>query len=132
MVQRGWIDLASSVFRVSMPGVNVRTATQSQLIVDERVIYPQILQVIFVPFVSGSPVSVVPIIDYGFVPRVWAYGRYSGEDNRSFPARASYSSGGSNQLQNHFFFAATRNQIVVEFPTPTFLRGAQLITMRPS
>lgn len=131
MVQRGWIDLASGVFRVSMSGVNVRTATQSQLIVDERVIYPQILQIIFVPFVSGSPVSIIPIPDYGFVPRVWAYGRYSGEDNRAFPGRATYSPGGNNQLQNHFFFAPTRTEIVVEFPTPTVLRGAQLILMRP-
>lgn len=131
MVQRGWIDLASGVFRVSMPGINVRTATQSQLIIDERVIYPQILQVIFVPFGTGNPVSIIPIPDYGFVPRVWACGRYSGEDNRSFPARATYSPGGSNQLQNHFFFAPTRTEIVVEFPTPTVLRGAQLILMRP-
>ncbi|WP_340584076.1 hypothetical protein [Brucella pseudintermedia] len=130
MVQRGWFNLGQGVFRISAPGVDVKAAAQNQLLLDERVIYPQIIQSIFVPFVSPNNVVTVPIIDYGFIPNCYAYGRYSGEDNRAFPARASYTSQ-ANQLQNHFYYYVSQNQIVVEFSVPTFLRGAQIITMRP-
>ncbi|EXL08578.1 hypothetical protein BG46_01500 [Brucella anthropi] len=130
MVQRGWLNLGQGVFRVSAPGVDVKTAAPNQLLLDERVIYPQIIQSIFVPFVSPNNVVTVPITDYGFIPNCYAYGRYAGEDNRSFPARAAYTSQ-SNQLQNHFYYIVSSNQITVEFAVPTFLRGAQLITLRP-
>lgn len=122
--------MGQGVFRISAPGVDVKTAAPNQLLLDERVLYPQIIQSIYVPFVSPNNVVTVPIIDYGFVPNCYAYARYAGEDNRSLPARASYTSQ-ANQLQNHFYFYVYQNQIIVDFALPTFLSGAQLITTRP-
>lgn len=127
MVQRGLLNLRQGIFRISAPGVDVKTAALNQLLLDERVLYPQILQSFYVPNTGGTPVT-VPIINYGFVPEVYAYGRYAGEDNRAYPAAAIYR---TNQSQNHFFYSVSATQLVVNFPSPSAVMGAQLITMRP-
>lgn len=132
-IKRGHFNLGAGIFRISAPNIDVDTAGPGQLLLDERFIYPQIIQSIYVPFVVGQNVVTVSLIDNGFVPRTYAYGRYAGEDNRAFPARAYYaaSGGDANNSQNHFFYYVSTNQLTVDFPIPTFLRGAQIITMRP-
>ncbi|GGB00762.1 hypothetical protein GCM10011491_31180 [Brucella endophytica] len=129
MIKRGKLNLGQGIFRVSVPNVDVDTATQAQLLLDERVVYPQVIQSIFVPFDSAQPARTVPIINLGFVPRLYAFGRYDGEDNRSFPAKAFYSSNGG--IQNHFFVAVDATTLYINFPVPNSVRGAQVITMRP-
>ncbi|MBX8827262.1 hypothetical protein [Ochrobactrum sp. SFR4] len=131
MVQRGVINLGQGMFRVSAAGFDVRTATPDQLLIDERVLYNQILQSIYVPFNSPVSTVTVPLIDYGFVPQCYAYSRTSAGEDRTYPAPAIWSPAAGTRLQNHFFYEVTRNSLTVHFPTPTTLRGAQVLTMRP-
>lgn len=133
MIKRGKLNLGAGVFRISAPNVDVDYASQEQLLLDERLLYPQLIQSIFVPFIVGQNPQTIPILNLGFVPKLCAFGRYSGEDNRAYPAKAYYigSSGDNSSSQNHFFVAVDAANIYVDFPTPTFLRGAQIMTMRP-
>lgn len=133
MIKRGKLNLGAGVFRISAPNIDVDTATQEQLLLDERLLYPQVIQSIYVPFIVGQNPQTIPIVNHGFIPKLYAYARYVNEDNRAYPAKAFYiSTGGDNSSsQNHFFVSIDAANIYIDFPTPTFLRGAQIITMRP-
>lgn len=133
MIKRGKLNLGQGVFRISAPNVDVDYATQEQLLLDERLLYPQLIQSIYVPFIVGQNEQWIPITNLGFVPKMYAFARYAGEDNRAFPAKAYYASktGDAADSQNHFFAAIDAATLYVYFPIPTFLRGAQIITMRP-
>ena len=133
MIKRGKLNLGAGVFRISAPNVDVDFASQEQLLLDERLLYPQVIQSFYVPFIVGQSTQTIPITNLGFVPKLYAFARYAGEDNRAYPARAYYIGRGAevSDNQNHFFVAVDAANLYVDFPVPTFLRGAQIITMRP-
>lgn len=132
MAKRGRFNPGAGIFRISVPGVNVDTATQAQLLLDERVIYPQILQSIYVPNpLNGTPFDVV-YVNNGFVPHIYAYAVYStGVSNRAFPANNTWDTGSGGGRQNHFFYYPYAAFVRMQFPTPSALLGAQIILMRP-
>lgn len=128
MVQRGLINLGQGVFRISQPGVDVKTALPNQLLLDERVLYPQLLASIYVPR-DPNPV-VVNFPSFGFVPRPFLFTKYNIDtENRMFPTRALYIP--DNTTQNHYFAQIEADKITVAFPYPTSILGAQIILMRP-
>lgn len=135
MVKRGKVSFSGglNIFRMSVPGVDVDIATAGQLLLDESVLYPQVVQSFFVPF-STSPVDTA-LINIGQTPFCYGFPMMAGDGTSNYPCMRWFG-GAGYFLSSRAWFEITPTNLRTYFydpsPASSVISGVRYVTMRRS
>lgn len=117
MVQRGLIKFsgAENIFRISKPGVEVSSAAASDLLMDERVLYAQIVDtgIVANPGSGAGYTATVPITNKLSKPVVAVYPYYNGA--LANPAIYSYLSNVPGYVPSHVDWSVSSGALTLYF-----------------
>lgn len=113
------------VYRVSIPHVDVDSANPSQLLLDENMLCPQIVQTFYQAW-QAAPIT-LPLIDIGYPPFVVPFA----DSGTTFPAQYFWGGSGALAQAKAFNYEVSRTSITIYFnPDYNYVAGARFITMR--
>lgn len=128
MIKRAIIQ-PPAMLRISKPGIDVDSATQAQLILDERVLYSQIYLAGYVAKAGSTTDYVINYPTLGYAPICLVFNKFT-DGKVVFPSRYKYQVGGTSFLYPSTHYRSQAGTLTVSLQSAAEIEGVYYLILR--